>query len=88
LKRYGENYIGSSSAQAFAHWDFAVPPAKDVGAITHYFDVGLTPGDGGLFTHTMSTALIGKDGRIRAWYATNEWTVAEVLAAIKSAATA
>jgi protein SCO1/2 len=88
LKRYGESYVGSESPQAFAHWDFSVPPVTEVGRITHYFDVGLTPSDGGLFTHTMSTVLVGKDGRIRAWYPTNKWTVAEVLAAIKSAAAA
>jgi protein SCO1/2 len=88
LKRYGETYIGGASPQTFAHWDFAVPLAADVAAITHYFDVGLTPTEGGLFTHTMSTAIVGKDGRIRVWYATNEWTTAEVLAAIKSTAAA
>jgi protein SCO1/2 len=88
LKRYGETYIGSSSPQTFAHWDFAVPSASEVATITHYFDVGITPSDGGLFTHSMSTALIGKDGRIRAWYPNNEWTPAEVLVAIKSAAAA
>ena len=58
------------------------------GALTQFFDVGITPGDGGLITHSLSTALIGKDGRVRAWYPTNEWTPAEVLAAMKSAAAA
>lgn len=86
LKSYGETYIGTDAKQAFAHWDFAVPPAGELAALTQFFDVGITPGDAGLPTHSLSTALIGKDGRVRAWYATNEWTPAEVLAAMKSAA--
>jgi len=88
LKSYGETYIGEDAKTAFAHWDFAVPPAGELGALTQFFDVEITPGDAGLPTHSMSTALIGKDGRVRAWYPTNEWTPAEVLAAIKSAAAA
>ena len=88
LRRYGETYIGGDAQQVFAHWDFAVPPDGELAALTQFFDVGITPGDGGLITHSLSTALIGKDGRVRAWYPTNEWTPAEVLAAIKSAAAA
>jgi protein SCO1/2 len=88
LKSYGETYIGTDAKRAFAHWDFAVPPAGEMAALTQFFDVGITPGDAGLPTHSLSTALIGKDGKVRAWYPTNEWTPAEVLAAIKSAAAA
>jgi protein SCO1/2 len=88
LKSYGETYIGADAKQTFAHWDFAVPPKGELAALTQFFDVGITPGDAGLPTHSLSTALIGKDGKVRAWYATNEWTPAEVLAAIRSAAAA
>jgi protein SCO1/2 len=88
LKSYGETYIGTDAKQAFMHWDFAVPPAGELAALTQFFDVGITPGDAGLPTHSLSTALIGRDGKVRAWYATNEWTPAEVLAAIRSAAAA
>ena len=88
LKSYGETYIGADAKQTFAHWDFAVPPAGELAALTQFFDVGITPGDAGLPTHSLSTALIGKDGKVRAWYATNEWTPAEILAAIRSAAAA
>ncbi len=88
LKRYGETYIGDGAQRAFAHWDFAVPPADELEALTQFFDVGITPGDGGTLTHSLSTALIGKDGRVLAWYPTNEWTPAEVLVAMKSAAAA
>jgi protein SCO1/2 len=88
LMSYGESYIGTGAKRAFAHWDFAVPPAGELDALTQFFDVGITLGEGGTLTHSLSTALIGKDGKVRAWYPTNEWTPAEVLAAMKSAAAA
>jgi protein SCO1/2 len=85
LKSYGGIYAGDTK-EKFAHWDFAAPPESELGAMEQFFDVGVTPGDAGTLTHSLSTALIGKDGKVRAWYPTNEWTPAEVLAAIKSAA--
>jgi len=88
LKSYGETYIGGDARRAFAHWDFAVPPVGELAALTQFFDVGITPGNGSTLTHSLSTALIGKDGRVRAWYPTNEWTPDEVLTAMKSAAAA
>ena len=87
LKSYGGIYNGGTKAK-FAHWDFAAPPESDLTAMEEFFDVGVTPGDDGTLTHSLSTALIGKDGKVRAWYPTNEWTPEEVLAAMKSAAAA
>ncbi len=88
LKSYGAAYIGDDAQRAFAHWDFAVPNARELAPLTQFFDVGITAGEGGTLTHSLSTALIGKDGRVVAWYPTNEWTPTEVLAAMKSAAAA
>ena len=88
LKSYGGIYMGPNAKQKFAHWDFAAPPVDEVGAMTQFFCVGVTPGDGGTLTHSLSTVLIGRDGKVRAWYPSNEWTPAEVLAALKSAAAA
>jgi protein SCO1/2 len=87
LKSYGGIYTGETKGK-FEHWDFAVPPADELAAVTQFFGVGVTPGDDGTLTHSLSTALIGKDGKIRAWYPTNEWTPAEVLTAMKAAAAA
>jgi protein SCO1/2 len=39
-------------------------------------------------THSLSTVLIGKDGKVAAWYPTNDWSTADVLAKMKSAAAA
>jgi protein SCO1/2 len=85
LKRYGGIYTGGKAA-TLAHWDFAAPSESDLPALEQFFDVGVTPGDAGTLTHSLSTAVIGKDGKVRAWYPTNEWTPEEVLAAMKGAA--
>jgi protein SCO1/2 len=84
LKSYGQAYAGVGAK--FDHWEFAVPPANELIAMLEFFDVGVTPGGDGTLTHSMSTVLIGKDGKVAAWYPSNEWTPAEVLAAMKDAA--
>ncbi len=88
LKNYGEAYAGDHAGQRFQHWDFAVSPQGEMAALTEYFNVGVTPGDSGTLTHSLSTVLIGKDGKVRSWYPTNDWEPADVLAAMKSAAAA
>ena len=85
LKSYGGIYTGGD-ARAFAHWDFAAPDESDLLPMEEFFDVGVTPGEAGTLNHSLSTALIGKDGKVRAWYPTNEWAPADVLAAMKIAA--
>jgi protein SCO1/2 len=85
LKSYGGEYTGGD-VRRFAHWDFAAPPVSELGAMEQFFDVGVTPGEAGTLTHSLSTAVVGKDGKMVAWYPTNEWTVAEILAKMKAAA--
>ena len=87
LKNYGKIYNGGDTKE-FTHWEFAAAPADQLGEMEQFFDLGVTPGDSGSLNHSLSTAVIGKDGKIQAWYPTNEWTPAEVLAKIKSAAAA
>ena len=89
LKRYGASYTGRFAKEDFAHWDFAVPPEKEMPAITQFFDVGITPGDPGTnptLTHSLSTVLIGKDGKVVAWYPSNDWKVEDLVGAVKQAA--
>jgi len=86
LRSYGGAYTGQYTKEKFTHWDFAVPSEKDLPAVTQFFNVGVTRADDKSLTHSLSTILIGKDGRIAAWYPTNDWLPAEVVAAIKKAA--
>jgi protein SCO1/2 len=85
LRSYGGAYTGQYTKEKFLHWDFAAPPEKELPAITQYFDVGVTPGDSKTLVHSLSTVLIGKDGKVIAWYPTNEWKPADIVAQIKQA---
>lgn len=89
LRSYGGAHTGRFTNEDFSHWDFAAPPIKDLQTIEQYFDVGVTPGetaDPANLTHSLSTVLIGKDGKVVAWYPTNDWKPGDVLQQIKQAA--
>jgi protein SCO1 len=86
LRAYGSTYIGSDAKDAFSHWDFAVPEKPALAKMTEYFDVGITQSADNSITHTLSTTLIGTDGRVVRFYPGNEWTVEQVLTDIRKTA--
>lgn len=86
LKSYGAAYTGRYSKETFGHWEFAAPSEKELPKMEQYFDVGVTPGEKGTLQHSLATVVIGKDGKVVAFYPTNDWTVDEVLAQVKQAA--
>ncbi len=83
LRAYGAEYIGSDAKSAFAHWDFAVPSKEVLHEMAQYFDVGLSQAADGTITHTLSTTLIGADGKVEHFYPGNDWTVDQVFADVK-----
>ena len=88
LKSYGEAYTGRYTQETFSHWDFAAPEAAEMQKMEEFFDLGVTPGENGTLQHSLSTLVIGKDGRVTAFYPTKDWTVAEVEEQIRKAAAA
>ena len=97
LRSYGGAYTGRYSQETFAHWDFAVPSAAELPKMEEWFDVGVTPTPavtsgggpvapaGGQLQHSLSTVIFGTDGKVLAFYPTNEWTVDEALAVVRGA---
>ncbi len=83
MKAYGKVYAGGVN---FDHWEFATIPQDQLTKMLEFFGIGLTPGESGTFNHSLSTAIIGADGKIAAWYPSNEWTPGEVLPVLKRAA--
>jgi protein SCO1/2 len=83
LRSYGGAYTGNFTNERFAHWDFAAPSEKDLPAVTRFFNVGVTPGDSKSLTHSLSTVLVGRDGKIIEWYPNNEWKPEDVIATIR-----
>jgi len=85
LKAYGATYIGSDTKAAFAHWEFAVPEKPVLAEMAKFFDLGMTENEDSTITHTLSTTLIGPDGKVIRFYPGNEWTPEQVLVDVKQA---
>ena len=88
LRSYGGAHTGRFTDEDFAHWDFAAPAIGDLPQVVQWFDVGVTGSTANAVSiqHSLSTVLIGKDGKVIAWYPTNDWKVPDVLAALEKAA--
>jgi protein SCO1/2 len=83
LRAYGTTYIGNNAKDAFAHWDFAVPEQPVLKEMAQFFNVGITPGPDETINHTLSTTLIGPDGRVVRFYPGNEWTAEQLAADVR-----
>jgi protein SCO1/2 len=83
LRSYGGAYTGKYTQEKFAHWDFAAPGKAEQESVFKFFDIGVTPEKDGSITHSLSTVLIGPDGKVFRWYPTNDWTPEQVLGDIK-----
>lgn len=82
LRAYGAAYVGNAG---FKHWQFAAPEPATLPAVERFFNLGAT-GSGASITHSLSTTLVGPDGRVVAWYPGNEWSVDEVAARMTAVA--
>jgi protein SCO1 len=83
LKSYGEEYIGTDAKAGFANWDFAVPAGAELKEMAKFFDVGITTEADQTITHTLSTTLVGRDGKVIKFYPGNEWTPDQVVGDVK-----
>jgi protein SCO1/2 len=86
IRAYGVTYIGSDAKSAFAHWEFAVPEKSVLDEMAKFFDLGMTNEADSTITHTLSTTLIGPDGKVARFYPGNEWTPEQVLVDVKQLA--
>jgi len=83
LKAYGQEYIGSDEKAAFADWDFAVPDQAALKEMAKFFDVGISNEPDQTITHTLSTTLVGRDGKVIKFYPGNEWSPDQVVGDVK-----
>lgn len=79
LRSYGGAYTGRYTKETFQHWDFAAPSAAKLASLLQWFDVAVSSSNGKIVSHSVSTAIIGPDGKIRAWYPSNAWTPQQAL---------
>jgi len=85
LRDYGFSVSGEKKASLFKQWEFAVPKEKDLPEIAHYFAVTYKA-EGATITHSLSTAVIGPDGKIVTWYHGVDWTPDTLMKDIRQAA--
>jgi protein SCO1/2 len=88
LRSYGGAHTGKFTEEDFKHWDFAAPTVAELPTVEQYFDVGVTgdSSDPTSIQHSLSTLVVGKDGKVIAWYPTNDWKPADVLKQVEQAA--
>jgi protein SCO1/2 len=79
LRSYGGAYTGRFTKETFQHWDFAAPSPATLASVLQWFDVAVNTSKGDVVTHSVSTAVIGPDGKVRAWYPSNTWTSQQAL---------
>jgi protein SCO1/2 len=83
LRAYGVTYVGNNAKSAFTHWDFAVPSKPELLEMAKFFDVGITYDANDSITHTLSTTLIGPQGKVSQFYPGNEWTSDQVISDVE-----
>lgn len=84
LRDYGFSLAGSKDPSLFAHWEFAAVPKKELPEFADYFALTYKE-EGGLITHSLSTALITADGKIFKWYHGADWTASDLLQDVAAA---
>jgi protein SCO1 len=81
LKHYASLYKRSVPGEKTFDWQFAVPAAKDLPELAQFFGLVYQP-EQAQIVHSLSTTLIGPDGKVEKWYSDNDWTPADAAQAI------
>lgn len=83
LRKYGLAYLDNDPS-GFSHWDFASTKATDLRKLADAFGLEYFEEDNQI-SHTMTIALIAKDGTVARYWST-EWTTAELEGALRQQA--
>jgi protein SCO1/2 len=75
LRDYGSKW--TNEKPSFSHWEFAAADSQ-LPEMEKFFGLTVTE-ENGAITHSLSTTVIGPDGKIIRWYHGNQWTSAEIL---------
>ena len=78
LRAYGYSVAHIHDSSLFKRWQFVAPADADLAAIADFFALTVKP-EGGMITHSLSTAVIGPDRRIISWYHGSDWQVSDLI---------
>jgi protein SCO1/2 len=84
LRSYGERYVGGIDPK-FQHWEFATGTPEEIRKAADFFGLAYNAKDGQI-VHSLSTVLIGKDGKVVKVYSGNGWKPEDVAADFMAAA--
>lgn len=84
LRAYGLSCAGSKDPALFRHWEFAAIPQTELPQFADYFTLTYKE-EGGLITHSLSTAIISADGKIFKWYHGADWQASDLLSDVAAA---
>ena len=76
LTDYGHQWAGKDPG-VFDHWEFAA--ASDIPQMAKFFGLTVIPEKNDIITHSLSTAVIGPDGKIFRWYHGSDWQASDLL---------
>lgn len=88
LKQYGLGYLGKDAKDNLTVWNLAVGNESDIRQIADFFGLKYEKdaNDKTQFNHSLVTAVIGPDGKVRNIFPGGRWTPDQVMAELKSAA--
>jgi protein SCO1/2 len=84
LRAYGFSCAASKDPALFAHWEFSAIPQAELPEFADYFALTYKE-EGGLITHSLSTAVISPNGKIFKWYHGADWQASDLLEDIAAA---
>jgi protein SCO1/2 len=82
LRTYGESVLKASNR--FDQWTLATGPVGQVEEAARFFGVGYRA-EGGFVTHTLTTAVIGGDGRVIRTFGSNSWRADDLFDVVRGA---
>jgi protein SCO1/2 len=80
LRAYGASVL--QGADRFTQWTLATGTAEQIEDVARFFGVDYKA-DNGLVTHSLTTTVVGHDGRIMRTFASNSWRPDELFDVVK-----
>jgi protein SCO1/2 len=78
LREYAFSLTKKKDDAVFKQWEFAAPKVSDLPKMANYFGLSYQE-EKGVITHSLSTAVIGPDGKIFKWYHGSDWKAVDLM---------
>jgi protein SCO1/2 len=86
LHKYAETFNQTTGGDPFDRWQFAVIGKKDLVSVANFFGLYYDLGGDGQIAHSLSTTVVGPDGKVYKWYQDNDWKPDDLIADAAQAA--